>query len=276
PPPPPPPPPKQQQQQQEQKQPEKQKPPPRGRLASDELGDPDATGDKPTATHAPAAGQAEPKPGEAPPPPSETAANQKQDEPVRPKPPEDQQRSDAPKEQNQAPQQLAAAGAVAPPPVPNAPDSEIAIRPERKPSPVQLMPVPPGGARRPTERPNEPSHGEGHKAKYPGPDATQDEYLAYIRDLTNIQLSALPPGPFEGRKGSATFNVRIRPNGSIVWFALVSSSGDDRADRLLSGALNEIDKFPPLPQELLDPKGEPVPLTLTLPLAIIPKLARSR
>jgi hypothetical protein len=272
----PPDPPKPPQQPEQQKQQQAQKPPPRGPLASDELGDPEATGDKPTATHAPAAGEVQPKPGEATPKPAANpvAAEQPKDH-ARRKPDTDPFKPDWMVQDTPLPtrQQVAAAGTPAPPPVRAEEQEDVSFEPTRKPSSVQFTPVRPGGAKRPNDRPDSPSHSEGHKAKYPGPDATRDEYLAYLRDLTDVQLARLPPAPFEGRPGVAGFQVLIRPNGSIVWFSLVHSSGYGDADSALGEALNGLQKFPPLPQELLNPDGTPVTLTVTLPLRLIPALA---
>jgi len=252
-----------------QKKQEEQKPQPHGPLASDELGDPKATGKQPTATPEPAAGAPQEKAGEAPPPPSEAQATPQQEAPATPSklPPDPFHSHNLEQSLPETKEQTAAAGSAAPPPVPAQTENTEAAKPTRKPSPMRLAAVNPGGARRPNDHPDEPDHGEGHKAKYPGPDASYDEYLAYIRDLTRAHLvQSVPAELTRDRTGVAVFQVMVRPSGDIVWFSLVHPSGFQDADRVILAALDSIQKFPPLPQRMLNPDGLPVTWTLTLPL----------
>ena len=275
-PPPPPPQPKPQPQSQQQQQ-RQQKPPPRGPLASDEFGDPNASGKTPTETRAPAAGTTEPQPGEAAAKPAENQSQTADSSarPTRPKPPRDPFRSDAVEEdQPTTPEQLATAGTVPPPPAESQP-SDTAARPSPKPSPLKFA-VNPGGTRRPTDRLSDPSHAEGHKAKYPGPDASKDEYLSYINELINQRLAQLPVQGLAGDPGIAVFKMLVRPNGSIVWFSLVQSSGDPVADRMIASGLNSIPQYPPLPAELREPGGQPAELLKGVRIADIVKMAEGR
>jgi TonB family protein len=265
---PPKPPEEQKKQEQQQKKQEQQKPPPPGRLASDEFGDPDATGKVPTATHAPEAGEIMPKEGEAPPPPAAGKTTPKPSDVARPtdEPAEDQSASPKSAEIPPTPEQMAAAGKIAPPVPSHKPETQQEAAAEtRKPATVHMVPARPGGAHKPNERPDDPSHGEGHKAKYPGPDATRDEYLAYLAQLTHDRIRTLPPDLFVGRHGMAVFSVRIRPNGKIVWFALKQSSGYRDADQALLQSLNSMADFPPLPSELQQQDGATV-LSYSVPL----------
>lgn len=75
------------------------------------------------------------------------------------------------------------------------------------------------------------------------------------------------------RPGMAAFDVMVRPNGTIVWFALIRSSGFPDSDRVLLAELNGIAAFPALPSELLEPNDMPTRLSFTLPLSA---LGRSR
>jgi TonB family protein len=261
-----------QQQKQEQQKQEQQKPPPRGPLASDELGDPDATGKVPTPTRSPAAGEAQAKSGETPPPPTSSPAAADATQGARPKPVQEPSKSAAPRNFTDARQQLAAAGELAAPASSEGPQAEYSVASSAHPSAMQLLPVTPGGARRPTDRRDLPNHAEGHKAKYPGPDASRDEYLAYIRDLTDERYSLVPPSLYEQRQGVAVFEVEIRPNGTIVWFALTHSSGYSDADTAITNALNGIERFPPLPPELVEPADAPTRLTYSVPLSLIPSI----
>jgi protein TonB len=264
-PPPPPPPPKKQQ---------AQKPPPPGALASDELGDPNATGKTPSATRTPEAGRVQEQAGEAPPPPSDSEASAHPSEVARPKPDTAEAQSAAPKQDlSETPNKLAVGGALAPPKAePDKPKTEqLAAKPVDHPSDVRLLRVKPGGATKPTEHREDPDHNEGHKGKYPGPDASRDEYLDYIRGLTMEQINRLPAQLFAGKQGVAVFSVLVRPNGTIVWFSSIQSSGDRQADQLLLSTLNAMSSFPPLPAELIEPDGTARPLTFSLALSAIGK-----
>ena len=194
---------------------------------------------------------------------------------ARPKPDTAEDASAAPKETEmpETPEQLAAAGTLAPPPpTPKPPTDQTAGKETHKPSPVHMLPPNPGGARKPNEHPDDPSHGEGHKAKYPGPDASRDEYLAYLRDYTNSYLMKLPPELFAGKRGGVILYVLVRPNGSIVWFSVGKPSGYPDADAAILRVLNQIPQFPPLPPELIEPDGKARPLTYSVPFDLFSTL----
>jgi TonB family protein len=225
-------------------------------LASDEIGDVNATGKAPVPTPGPAAGAPQPKAGEAPPPPAESESTPKPSEVARPKPVEDPSKSTAPK-QDEIPktvEELAAAGTLAPPPPPPKPappaDTPTA-KAVPKPSTVHIVPQP-GGARKPTPTPDAEDHGEGHKGTIPGPDATRDEYLAYIISLVRPHEGLLSPSFIGSRRGTLALDVRISPTGHILQVFVLKSSGfpdiDERAKEMIYavGTLS-----PPPPDRLL-------------------------
>jgi TonB family protein len=245
PPPPPPPPPKAAQQP---KSPPPPPPPPPGRLASDEFGDPDATGKAPVPTPGPAAGQVQPKAGEAPPPPADAPATPDPSELAVPKTVDDPSKSAAPKqdEMPKTQEQMAAAGEVAPKPTPPADTPTAKAVP--KPSEFR-MPMPPGGARKPTPNPEAENHGEGHKAKYPGPDATRDEYLAYVKTIVLEHSDGyLSPAVTGARHGMFELDVRVNPTGNIVGVFVLHSSGYPDIDKRAVDLLYSVSPLPPPPK----------------------------
>ena len=249
PPPPPPPPPKAAQQP---KSPPPPPPPPPGRLASDEFGDPNATGKAPVPTPGPAAGQVQPKAGEAPPPPADAPATPDPSDIAIPKKVDDPSHSAAPKQDDipKTREQMAAAGEVAPPPPPKpTPPAETpTAKAVLKPSEFR-MPMQPGGARKPTLDPNAENHGEGHKAKYPGPDATRDEYLAYINSQIlqhgSAYLSTAITGP---RHGAIELDIRVNPSGNIVGVFVARSSGYPDIDKHAVDLVYSVSPLPPVPK----------------------------
>jgi TonB family protein len=250
PPPPPPPPPKAAQQP---KSPPPPPPPPPGRLASDEFGDPDATGKAPVPTPGPAAGQVQPKAGEAPPPPADAPATPAPSDIAIPKKVDDPSHSAAPKqdEMPKTQEQMAAAGEVAPPPPPPKP-TPPAETPTAKavPKPSEFrMPMQPGGARKPTPNSEAENHGEGHKAKYPGPDATRDEYLAYVKTIVLAHADGyLSPSVTGARHGMFELDVRVNPTGNIVGVFVLHSSGYPDIDKHAVDLLYSVSPLPPPPK----------------------------
>ncbi len=250
PPPPPPPPPKAEKQP---KSPPPPPPPPPGRLASDEFGDPDATGKAPVPTPGPAAGEVQPKTGEAPPPPADSPATPKPSDVALPKPVEDPAQSALPKQAElpKTPEQMAAAGEIAPPPPPPKPTPPAetpSAKAVPKPSSIHVVPQP-GGARKPTPSPDAENHGEGHKAKYPGPDATRDEYLAYVKTVVLEHADGyLSTGITGARHGLFELDVRVNPSGHIVGVFVLHSSGYPDIDKHAVDLLYSVSPLPPPPK----------------------------
>jgi TonB family protein len=252
PPPPPPPPPKAAEKSKQTPPP----PPPPGRLASDELGDVDATGKAPVPDPGPAAGKPQPKAGEAPPPPADAPPIPNPSEAAVPKPAPDPTKSTAPKQADlpDAPQELAAAGDLAPPPPPPKPEpptDTLAAKPVPRPAKLKLVPQP-GGARKPTPDLEAEDHGEGHKGTIPGPDASRDEYLAYLKQLVLEHRDMLSAAVTGGRHGELDLDIRINARGSILQIFVRHSSGypdlDERAKEMTYAA----GQLPPVPERLLD------------------------
>src|SRR5271168_298731 len=192
-------------------QPKPTPPPPRGRLASEDLGDPEAKevdkpkGDPPAAE----------KPAKDETPPAET------------KPPE-------------KPQQVAA---VAPPPLP-------AARPDApKPDPIpKPAPKPTPAAHRVPRPMEDPANMAPRRGRFPGPAATRDEYLAYMHSLIRQHYNLLSPATLGERRGMTVVEFVVLDDGKIALVKIRRSSGFPDIDSRVAEMISAVGHFPPLPQ----------------------------
>jgi hypothetical protein len=210
------------------------KPPPPGRIASEDLGNTEAKEASREPKNPPAAKDVAPevKPSEAP---SQTA------EAVPPPPPE---KTEPPPE---TPQQAAA---IVPPPPPEKPPPP---KPQPKPSPATQQ------ALRSSE---EPTHSAPHHAKYPGPAATRDEYLAYVHSLIRQHYNLLPLAMVGSRHGEAQIEFIVLDDGTIAMIKVRQSSGWQDIDSRIEMMIAAVRHVPPLPQWF---QGPSMALVLNLP-----------
>jgi len=192
-------------------QPKPTPPPPRGRLASEDLGDPTAKDvDRPKGDAAAAE-----KPSQDDNPPTEA------------KPPE-------------KPQQTAM---VVPPPLPPAkpdtPKPEPFPKPQPKPNPT---------AHQPPRRVEEPANLAPHRARYPGPAATRDEYLAYMHSLIRQHYNLLTSTILGSRRGRTIIEFVVLDDGKIALMRVRQSSGYPDIDQRIEQMVAAVGRFPPLPQ----------------------------
>ncbi len=192
-------------------QPKPTPPPPRGRLASEDLGEPEAKevdkpkGDPPAAD----------KPAKTETPPAET------------KPPE-------------KPQQTAA---LAPPPLPQAkPD---APKPDPVPKPA---PKPTPAAHQVPRRVEEPGNMAPRRGRFPGPAATRDEYLAYMHSLIRQHYNMLSQATLGDRRGMTVIEFVVLDDGRIALLKIRRSSGYPDIDNRIAEMVAAVGHFPPLPQ----------------------------
>jgi TonB family protein len=191
-------------------QPKPTPPPPRGRLASEDLGEPEAKetdrpkGDAPAATNNPA--KAETPPSEAKEKPQKTAA-------------------------------------VVPPPLP--PAKPDARRPNPMPKPA---PKPSSAAHQPPQRLEEPGDLAPRRAKFPGPAATRDEYLAYMHSLIRQHYNLLTPAALGDRRGMVVVEFVVLDDGKIALIKVRRSSGYPDIDNRVAEMVAAVGHFPPLPQ----------------------------
>jgi TonB family protein len=187
-------------------------PPPRGRLASEDLGDPQAKevdrpkGDAPKAADTPA-------PTEAP--PTETKPVEK-------------------------PQQTAA---VVPPPLPpakpDAPKPDPVLKPPPKPTPA---------AHQTPRRVDESANLAPRRARFPGPAATRDEYLAYMHGLIRQHYKLLPQAMLGDRRGMTVIEFVVLDDGKVALVKVRRSSGYPDIDQRIEEMIEAVGRFPPLPQ----------------------------
>lgn len=198
-----------------------------------------------------------------PPPPPKAAAKPKPKPEVRPPPGRiasenlgetqtkgrDQAKSDEPAAKKQpaapaepkleAPQQTA----FLPPPPPLANPPKLDLPPPRKPSPAARQPVRPRPERaRLTPR----------AARFPGPAATRDEYLAYLAYLARQHIGMLR-GVVDGRRGETIINVLVLDDGTVAMLSVGLSSGYPDIDERVEAMIRAVGRFPPLPQWYQEP-----------------------
>ena len=187
-------------------------PPPRGRLASEDLGDPQAKevdrpkGDAPKAADTPAPTEATP---------TETKPVEK-------------------------PQQTAA---VVPPPLPpakpDAPKPDPVLKPPPKPTPA---------AHQTPRRVDESANLAPRRARFPGPAATRDEYLAYMHGLIRQHYKLLPQAMLGDRRGMTVIEFVVLDDGKVALVKVRRSSGYPDIDQRIEEMIEAVGRFPPLPQ----------------------------
>jgi TonB family protein len=203
------------------------KPPPPGRIASEDIGDTEMKEASREPNDQPAAKDTSP-----PPPPKKTEAP--------PPPPEE---TEPPPE---SPQQTAA---IVPPPPPEKPTPP---KPQAKPNP---------NARQALRWEEEP-HTAARHARYPGPAATRDEYLAYIHSLIRQHYNLLPLAMVGGRHGEAQIEFVVLDDGTIARISVRQSSGWQDIDSRIEMMIAAVRHVPPLPQWF---QGPSMALILNLP-----------
>ncbi len=152
------------------------------------------------------------------------AAPAPKDEPAPPEPPP-----------AEAPEQTAA---VVPPPPPMKPEPP---KPQSKPA-----------AQQPSRRPEEPAHSARH-AKYPGPAASRDDYLAYVHSLIRQNYNMLPLAMVGGRRGETRVEFLVLGDGTIARVRVRQSSGYPDIDSRVELMVATVRRVPPLPQWFQDP-----------------------
>ena len=210
------------------------KPPPPGRIASEDLGDTEAKKASREPSDAPAAKDippAEVRPSETP---QQTA------DVVPPPPPEEPQ----------PPPSDTQTAALVPPPPPEKPEPPKP-KPKQNPATQQSL-----------HWTEEPAHGEARRAKYPGPAATRDEYLAYVHSLIRQHYNLLPLSMIGGRRGEAEIEFVVLDDGTIEMIKVVHSSGWQDIDARVELMIAAVRRVPPLPQWF---QGPSMALILHLP-----------
>jgi len=210
--------------------PKQEKAPPRGPLASEDTGKMAAPPDTLIA-----------KPTPPPPPPAEPVA---------------------------APKEMKLAEIPPPPPKPKPkPKPQVqpaVLREITKPAPP-LPPEPRPPARAPQPEPvlsNAPRN-----ARYPGPAATRDDYLAYLVTLTRQHIDLLPRTFLADRRGETVLTILVLGDGTIARISIRESSGYPDIDERIEKMVQAVGHFPPLPQWYQQPAMD-LTLRLRFPEAV--------
>jgi TonB family protein len=153
------------------------------------------------------------------------------------------QKPETSKEPPPQPEQKTAA-VIPPPPVPGAtgvPNEEVAKEPPLpKPKPSIHQPL--------LHRTEARIHMAPRSARFPGPAATKDEYLAYLVYLTRKHLNLLPMSMVAGRRGETIIDILVLDNGTLARVDVGSSSGYPEIDQRVEAMIRAVGRFPPLPQ----------------------------
>lgn len=91
-----------------------------------------------------------------------------------------------------------------------------------------------------------PHNGE-HHARYPGPNATKDAYLAYINELVRSCQTPEIVARLASVGRLPLLSIAVRHNGVIVWVNVLKSSGSTAFDEQYKTIFDCVGRFPPLP-----------------------------
>lgn len=153
---------------------------------------------------------------------------------------------------------LTAAAVTPPPPPPPKP-------PPPRERPAVQLPKPSGTVAPKTQ---DPPHDTAHAAKFAGPAATRDEYLAYLVTLTKQHLDLLPMSVIGTRRGETVVMVAVQTDGLISRIAVSHSSGYPDIDQRITQMVAAVHKFPPLPQSFQGSNTIELELRLRFPDAL--------
>lgn len=87
-----------------------------------------------------------------------------------------------------------------------------------------------------------------HHAPYPGPDATEDAYLKYLKELVMDATTEKMVGERLTVAHDPNIEIAVRGNGVILWSQITRSSGSAALDRDFIDLFDRIGRFPPLPR----------------------------
>lgn len=164
---------------------------------------------------------------------------------------------------------------AAPPPMPTvqpappkpSPERVAAAIPPPKPTPPARPQPKPATAPAAPPHPDETPNRAAHAARYPGPSATRDEYLAYLLTLTKQHFDLLPMTAIGDRHGETVVAILVEEDGTIARIAVAQSSGFPDLDRRVEQMVAAVGRFPPLPQWYQGPRIE-LNLRLRFPEAL--------
>lgn len=180
-------------------------------------------------------------------------------------PPSDQKGAETKPPTQGEPSPPAAEAQTAPtPPVPpiEAPQaaSANAPPPPAKPAPPQPqmvvnLPKPPGLELALPQQLDQPSQAAA-SARFPGPNATRDEYFAYALSLTTQHMDLLPLSLLGARQADTTVIIRVRQDGTILDTRVMQGSGYLDIDEKVIEMVKAVGKYPPFPLWMHGPTAD--------------------
>jgi TonB family protein len=136
-----------------------------------------------------------------------------------------------------------------PPPLPEPPELELPKPPEPRAVAAPKPPQKPSlAARQPIRPVPERAHLNPRPARYPGPAATRDEYLAYLAYLARQHIGMLSRSLVGARRGETIINVLVLDDGTVAMLSVGLSSGYPDIDERIEQMIRAVGRFPPLPQ----------------------------
>ena len=136
-----------------------------------------------------------------------------------------------------------------PPPLPDPPKLELPKPPEPRPFAAPKPPQKPSlAAQQPVRRVPQEAHLLPRAARYPGPAASRDEYLAYLAYLAHQHISLLSRSLIGDRRGVTVINVLVLDDGTVAMLSVGVSSGYHDIDERIEQMIRAVGRFPPLPQ----------------------------
>lgn len=90
-------------------------------------------------------------------------------------------------------------------------------------------------------------------ARFPGPSATRDEYLAYVNSLILRHLGLLSQSLIAGRRGETAILILVLDDGTVARLSVMQSSGYHDIDLRVEEMVRAAGRFPPLPQWIQGP-----------------------
>jgi TonB family protein len=137
------------------------------------------------------------------------------------------------------PQQTVAAMPPLPAPKPDTAKAEPSAKPPARPTLA---------AHQAPRRVEPPVNPVAPHAKFPGPAATRDEYLAYMHALIRQHYNLLPAPLVGGRRGMTVIEFVVLDDGKIALLKVRQSSGYPDIDNRVAEMVAAVGRFPPLPQ----------------------------
>jgi TonB family protein len=144
---------------------------------------------------------------------------------------------------------------------PQSPSAETKMAAVTPPAPVKPAPLKPQAAARPppklegwplpigAERPRE----LPRTASIVGPDASRDEYCAYVLTLVMRHINLVPLSLLGARHGDTYVRIRVLQDGTVSSAQVEQGSGYADIDDKIAAMVTAAGHFPPLPQWIPGP-----------------------